>query len=149
MGSGAAAGGWSAVYGEAREIKIKETGVLLQIQDMWITVLTLFFLLSPVQPHITLLKNVTAVEGSAAMISCVAEGEPLPDISWRRAGDGRTFVDGDRVRRWFAFRDDWGSEEVVWKLKGWWFESRFILVRCWVLQQDTEPWAAPFGAASK
>ncbi|XP_018549019.1 neural cell adhesion molecule 2 isoform X1 [Lates calcarifer] len=49
-----------------------------------------------VQPHITLLKNVTAVEGSAAMISCVAEGEPLPDISWRRAKDGQPFVDGDK-----------------------------------------------------
>lgn len=53
---------------------------------------------SPVQPHITQLKNVTAVEGSAAMISCVAEGEPLPDISWRRASDGQTFVDGDKVQ---------------------------------------------------
>ncbi|XP_074483536.1 neural cell adhesion molecule 2 isoform X2 [Sebastes fasciatus] len=49
-----------------------------------------------VQPHIIQLKNVTAVEGSAAMISCVAEGEPLPDISWRRASDGQTFVDGDK-----------------------------------------------------
>uniref|UniRef100_A0A8C4ERW7 Neural cell adhesion molecule 2 n=1 Tax=Dicentrarchus labrax TaxID=13489 RepID=A0A8C4ERW7_DICLA len=49
-----------------------------------------------VQPHITQLKNVTAVEGSAAMISCVADGEPLPDISWRRARDGQTFVDGDK-----------------------------------------------------
>ncbi|XP_036947430.1 neural cell adhesion molecule 2-like isoform X1 [Acanthopagrus latus] len=49
-----------------------------------------------VQPHITQLKNVTAVEGSAAMISCVADGEPLPDISWRRASDSRTFVDGDK-----------------------------------------------------
>uniref|UniRef100_A0A8C5EJ46 Neural cell adhesion molecule 2 n=1 Tax=Gouania willdenowi TaxID=441366 RepID=A0A8C5EJ46_GOUWI len=47
-----------------------------------------------VQPHIIQLKNVTAVEGSAAMISCVAEGEPLPDISWRRASDGQAFVDG-------------------------------------------------------
>ncbi|XP_027867026.1 neural cell adhesion molecule 2 isoform X1 [Xiphophorus couchianus] len=52
-----------------------------------------------VQPHITQLKNVTAVEGSAAMISCVAEGEPLPDISWRRASDGQTFVDGDKAKR--------------------------------------------------
>uniref|UniRef100_A0A1A7WNK8 Neural cell adhesion molecule 2 n=1 Tax=Iconisemion striatum TaxID=60296 RepID=A0A1A7WNK8_9TELE len=51
-----------------------------------------------VQPHITQLKNVTAVEGSAAMISCVAEGEPLPDISWRRASDGQTFMDGDKSR---------------------------------------------------
>ncbi|XP_070711852.1 LOW QUALITY PROTEIN: neural cell adhesion molecule 2-like [Pempheris klunzingeri] len=49
-----------------------------------------------VQPHIIQLKNVTAVEGSAAMISCVADGEPLPDISWRRASDGQTFVDGDK-----------------------------------------------------
>ncbi|KAK0142440.1 Neural cell adhesion molecule 2 [Merluccius polli] len=49
-----------------------------------------------VQPHITQLRNVTAVEGSAAMISCVAEGEPLPDISWRRASDGQAFVDGDK-----------------------------------------------------
>lgn len=52
----------------------------------------------PVPPHITQLKNVTAVEGSAAMISCVADGEPLPDISWRRASDGQTFVDGDKVK---------------------------------------------------
>ncbi|XP_078787172.1 neural cell adhesion molecule 2 isoform X1 [Oryzias latipes] len=51
-----------------------------------------------VQPHITQLKNVTAVEGSAAMISCVAEGEPLPDISWRRASDGQSFMDGVKNR---------------------------------------------------
>lgn len=31
------------------------------------------------------------------MISCVADGEPLPDISWRRASDGQTFMDGDKV----------------------------------------------------
>ncbi|XP_029612117.1 neural cell adhesion molecule 2 isoform X3 [Salmo trutta] len=49
-----------------------------------------------VQPHITQLRNVTAVEGSAAMISCVAEGEPLPEISWRRANDGQSFADGDK-----------------------------------------------------
>uniref|UniRef100_A0A6Q2ZKZ9 Neural cell adhesion molecule 2 n=1 Tax=Esox lucius TaxID=8010 RepID=A0A6Q2ZKZ9_ESOLU len=49
-----------------------------------------------VQPHITQLRNVTAVEGSAAMISCVAEGEPVPEISWRRASDGRSFADGDK-----------------------------------------------------
>lgn len=52
----------------------------------------------PVPPHITQLKNVTAVEGGAAMISCVADGEPLPDISWKRASDGQTFVDGDKVK---------------------------------------------------
>ncbi|XP_066542874.1 neural cell adhesion molecule 2 isoform X1 [Hoplias malabaricus] len=49
-----------------------------------------------VQPHITKLRNVTAVEGSAAMISCKAEGEPLPEISWRRASDGHSFSDGDK-----------------------------------------------------
>lgn len=32
------------------------------------------------------------------MISCMADGEPLPDISWRRASDGQTFVDGDKVK---------------------------------------------------
>lgn len=49
-----------------------------------------------VHPLIIQLKNVTAVEGSAAMISCVAEGEPLPEVSWRRASDGQTFMDGLR-----------------------------------------------------
>ncbi|KAJ3584839.1 hypothetical protein NHX12_015334, partial [Muraenolepis orangiensis] len=48
-----------------------------------------------VPPHITQLRNVTAVEGSAAMISCMAEGEPLPNISWKRASDGQAFVEGD------------------------------------------------------
>ncbi|XP_064185783.1 neural cell adhesion molecule 2-like isoform X2 [Anguilla rostrata] len=49
-----------------------------------------------VQPSITVLLNVTAVEGSAAVISCTAEGDPLPDITWRRASDGRSFREGDR-----------------------------------------------------
>ncbi|XP_035249911.1 neural cell adhesion molecule 2-like isoform X3 [Anguilla anguilla] len=49
-----------------------------------------------VQPQITQLRNVTAVEDSAAMISCTAEGEPLPEISWRRASDGKSFADGDK-----------------------------------------------------
>lgn len=57
----------------------------------------------PVPPHITQLKNVTAVEGGAAMISCVADGEPLPDISWKRASDGQTFADGDKVKSTSAF----------------------------------------------
>ncbi|XP_073805256.1 neural cell adhesion molecule 2 isoform X3 [Danio rerio] len=51
-----------------------------------------------VQPHITQLRNVTAVEGSAAMISCTAEGEPLPEISWRRASDGHSFTDGEKSK---------------------------------------------------
>ncbi|XP_015217328.2 neural cell adhesion molecule 2 isoform X2 [Lepisosteus oculatus] len=49
-----------------------------------------------VQPHITLLNNITAVEGSATMISCTAEGEPVPEVSWRRASDGYSFTDGDK-----------------------------------------------------
>uniref|UniRef100_A0AAY4A7X5 Neural cell adhesion molecule 2 n=1 Tax=Denticeps clupeoides TaxID=299321 RepID=A0AAY4A7X5_9TELE len=49
-----------------------------------------------VQPHITQLRNVTAVESSAALISCSAEGEPLPEVSWRRASDGQSFADGDK-----------------------------------------------------
>ncbi|TRY92788.1 hypothetical protein DNTS_024859 [Danionella cerebrum] len=49
-----------------------------------------------VQPQITQLKNVTAVEGNAAMISCSAEGEPLPEVSWRRVSDGHIFSDGQK-----------------------------------------------------
>uniref|UniRef100_A0AAY4A850 Neural cell adhesion molecule 2 n=1 Tax=Denticeps clupeoides TaxID=299321 RepID=A0AAY4A850_9TELE len=50
-----------------------------------------------VQPHITQLRNVTAVESSAALISCSAEGEPLPEVSWRRASDGQSFSSDGRV----------------------------------------------------
>ncbi|KAG9348840.1 hypothetical protein JZ751_029157 [Albula glossodonta] len=49
-----------------------------------------------VQPSITTLMNVTAVEGSAAIISCSAEGDPLPDMTWRRTSDGHSFRDGDK-----------------------------------------------------
>ncbi|KAJ8334092.1 hypothetical protein SKAU_G00397310 [Synaphobranchus kaupii] len=49
-----------------------------------------------VQPSITALLNVTAVEGSGAMISCTAEGDPLPDMTWRRARDGHSFRHGDK-----------------------------------------------------
>ncbi|KAM6892832.1 neural cell adhesion molecule 2-like [Lycodopsis pacificus] len=67
-----------------------------------------------VQPHITQLKNVTAAEGSAAMISCVAEGEPLPDISWRRASNGQTFVDGDKSQdRRFKVRGRHGKSVLT------------------------------------
>lgn len=58
----------------------------------------IFLCVCSVPPHITQLRNVTAVEGSAAMISCTAEGEPVPEISWRRASDGQTFKDGDKVK---------------------------------------------------
>ncbi|KAM3585496.1 uncharacterized protein V6R79_019070 [Siganus canaliculatus] len=67
-----------------------------------------------IQPHITQLKNVTAVEGSATMISCVADGEPLPDISWRRASDGQTFVDGDKSQDGrFEVRGRRGKSELT------------------------------------
>ncbi|MGH0139501.1 UNVERIFIED_CONTAM: hypothetical protein FKN15_071855 [Acipenser sinensis] len=49
-----------------------------------------------VQPHITQLKNMSAVEGSQTQISCTAEGEPVPEISWRRPSNGQTFADGDK-----------------------------------------------------
>uniref|UniRef100_A0A8C9TV25 Zgc:152904 n=1 Tax=Scleropages formosus TaxID=113540 RepID=A0A8C9TV25_SCLFO len=49
-----------------------------------------------VQPHITQLQNVTAMEGGAAVITCEADGEPLPDVSWRRASDGESFADRDK-----------------------------------------------------
>ncbi|XP_039599455.1 neural cell adhesion molecule 2-like isoform X2 [Polypterus senegalus] len=49
-----------------------------------------------VQPHITVLNNETAVEGSQAKISCMAEGDPIPEISWRRASDGQTFSVGEK-----------------------------------------------------
>ncbi|KAJ8405952.1 hypothetical protein AAFF_G00308400 [Aldrovandia affinis] len=47
-----------------------------------------------VQPRILAVLNVTAVEGSAAILSCSAKGDPLPDITWRRVRDGRKFGDG-------------------------------------------------------
>ncbi|KAJ8246652.1 hypothetical protein GJAV_G00253920 [Gymnothorax javanicus] len=49
-----------------------------------------------VQPSISQLGNVSAVEGSSAVISCTVEGDPLPDINWRRASDGRIFRHGDK-----------------------------------------------------
>lgn len=49
-----------------------------------------------VQPRVTQLRNMTAVEGSAALLSCTSEGEPLPEVTWRRASDGQSFSDGDK-----------------------------------------------------
>lgn len=60
--------------------------------------LSVYLRVRSVPPNITQLRNVTAVEGSAAMVSCTAEGEPVPEISWRRASDGQTFKDGDKVK---------------------------------------------------
>ncbi|XP_061092048.1 neural cell adhesion molecule 2-like [Conger conger] len=49
-----------------------------------------------VQPSITVLVNVTVVEGGVAVLSCSAEGDPLPGLTWRRASDGLSFREGDK-----------------------------------------------------
>uniref|UniRef100_H2ZY75 Neural cell adhesion molecule 2 n=1 Tax=Latimeria chalumnae TaxID=7897 RepID=H2ZY75_LATCH len=49
-----------------------------------------------VQPHIKHLQNETTVENGRTVISCEAEGEPLPEIIWRRASDGKTFLEGEK-----------------------------------------------------
>lgn len=49
-----------------------------------------------VQPHIIQLQNETTVENGHVTLTCVAEGEPVPEITWKRASDGRTFYDGDK-----------------------------------------------------
>ncbi|XP_043927956.1 neural cell adhesion molecule 2 [Protopterus annectens] len=49
-----------------------------------------------VQPHIIDLKNETTVENGRTAISCEAEGEPVPEILWRRASDGKSFSVGDK-----------------------------------------------------
>ncbi|KAG8590839.1 hypothetical protein GDO81_006933 [Engystomops pustulosus] len=49
-----------------------------------------------VQPHIIQLQNETTVENGHVTLTCEAEGEPIPEITWKRASDGRTFTDGDR-----------------------------------------------------
>ncbi|XP_040194751.1 neural cell adhesion molecule 2 isoform X2 [Rana temporaria] len=49
-----------------------------------------------VQPHIIQLQNETTVENGHVTLTCEAEGEPVPEITWKRASDGRTFYDGDK-----------------------------------------------------
>ncbi|XP_078514488.1 neural cell adhesion molecule 2 [Lissotriton helveticus] len=49
-----------------------------------------------VQPQIIQLKNETAVESSHTTLTCQAEGEPVPEITWKRASDGMIFSDGDK-----------------------------------------------------
>ncbi|XP_072709064.1 neural cell adhesion molecule 2 [Ciconia boyciana] len=49
-----------------------------------------------VQPQIIQLKNETTFENGKATLICEAEGEPIPEITWKRAIDGITFSEGDK-----------------------------------------------------
>ncbi|EGW07567.1 Neural cell adhesion molecule 2, partial [Cricetulus griseus] len=49
-----------------------------------------------VQPHILQLKNETTSENGHVTLICEAEGEPVPEITWKRAVDGTTFSEGDK-----------------------------------------------------
>ncbi|XP_062478110.1 neural cell adhesion molecule 2 isoform X2 [Pezoporus occidentalis] len=49
-----------------------------------------------VQPQIIQLKNETTFENGKATLICEAEGEPIPEITWKRAIDGVTFSEGDK-----------------------------------------------------
>ncbi|NXY71494.1 NCAM2 protein, partial [Glareola pratincola] len=52
-----------------------------------------------VQPQIIQLKNETTFENGKATLICEAEGEPVPEITWKRAIDGITFSEGDKVNQ--------------------------------------------------
>ncbi|KAM8975899.1 neural cell adhesion molecule 2 isoform 1-T1 [Pelodytes ibericus] len=49
-----------------------------------------------VQPHIVQLQNETTVENGHITLTCEAEGEPIPEITWKRASDGMSFYDGEK-----------------------------------------------------
>ncbi|XP_050019310.1 neural cell adhesion molecule 2 [Alexandromys fortis] len=49
-----------------------------------------------VQPHILQLQNETTSENGHVTLICEAEGEPIPEITWKRAVDGVTFSEGDK-----------------------------------------------------
>ncbi|XP_056681962.1 neural cell adhesion molecule 2 isoform X3 [Monodelphis domestica] len=49
-----------------------------------------------VQPHIIQLKNETTFENGQITLICEAEGEPIPEITWKRALDGTTFSEGGK-----------------------------------------------------
>ena len=55
-----------------------------------------------VQPHIIQLKNETTHENGQVTLTCEAEGEPIPEITWKRAVDGITFSEGDKVTAKFT-----------------------------------------------
>uniref|UniRef100_A0A8C0VAP8 Neural cell adhesion molecule 2 n=1 Tax=Cyanistes caeruleus TaxID=156563 RepID=A0A8C0VAP8_CYACU len=48
------------------------------------------------QPQIIQLKNETTFENGKATLICEAEGEPVPEITWKRAIDGMTFSEGHK-----------------------------------------------------
>ncbi|KAM9604675.1 neural cell adhesion molecule 2-like [Trichechus inunguis] len=49
-----------------------------------------------VQPHIIQLKNEITHENGQVTLICEAEGEPIPEITWKRAVDDITFSEGDK-----------------------------------------------------
>ncbi|KAM4699801.1 neural cell adhesion molecule 2 isoform 3-T3 [Discoglossus pictus] len=49
-----------------------------------------------VQPHIIQLQNETTFENGYITLTCEAEGEPVPEITWKRSSDGMIFYDGDK-----------------------------------------------------
>ncbi|OCT93870.1 neural cell adhesion molecule 2 isoform X1 [Xenopus laevis] len=49
-----------------------------------------------VQPHIVQLQNETTIEHGHITLTCEAEGEPIPEITWKRSNDGMIFYDGDK-----------------------------------------------------
>lgn len=63
-------------------------------QTDWVT-----YVFFTVQPHIIQLKNETTYENGQVTLICEAEGEPIPEITWKRAVDGITFSEGDKVIR--------------------------------------------------
>ncbi|XP_043557341.1 neural cell adhesion molecule 2-like isoform X1 [Chiloscyllium plagiosum] len=50
-----------------------------------------------VPPHITLLKNETATENGHVVITCDADGDPTPSISWSRFDNRSSFPDEEKI----------------------------------------------------
>ena len=69
---------------------------------LWIIIFSfnidrVMYIFFTVQPHIIQLKNETTYENGQVTLICEAEGEPIPAITWKRAVDGITFSEGDKV----------------------------------------------------
>lgn len=65
--------------------------------SLWYQEQVIQFVFLTVQPQIIQLKNETTFENGQATLICEAEGEPIPEITWKRAVDGITFSEGDKV----------------------------------------------------